>query len=1150
MSLREDWRAAVLAIALFVLGFYASVIFTGHTLIPVHTAGFVPASMQDSNGGGPIQTFTRDPGGTIASDVAALSYLKKSWELGSVPLWNPFQGLGQPFAAMSPAAAFYPPNLIYYFLEPKYSDLLQLFQLALGAVFVLLFVRLSTGSTAAGAAAGFAFVCSGFFVVFAPTISIISTAIWIPFCLYATERAFRRSHDLRSAILLAIGLYGLATGGHVSFSIFGIVALTIYAGVRVSLQPPAWRFGGARNVATGVLIGGLCAAPHWLLVADYVLSTKELTSDIRSGSYALSALPQLFIPYVYGWLNDTSAFGIQSASLGDYWGMGWFTPPVAFLALLGLASFKNKEDSAVIAIATVGLLFSLWAFGVPPLSWLSDMPMTGRLQVGYKMAVPAISAAILAGVGFGYLRNSGGNRLTFISVIWVVIMITMAVIALNTTPVQLASMWAHPDSREILQGGLIPGLAWAVLFPAALIIRRRKCRDANFAFVTVLAIFLSSITYLPFYDPTIAPVLRLGGAAAFPALLMLESLSATRAWTSVVPASATIVRTTVLLLLAGGSAYVSRLPDRGERLEEPEFLKSLDVHSTSTGRVYGVGGFLHPNLSSHAEIRSMNYLQAILPPTTVGFVKTRLDEGQFWPHLVGDANYSEYYGSRFAPWNQLRIYRRFWDYVGVRYVVGRDLQMDARETQAARFRPADAGAIPDQWASLTPSGILESTVDCGLGPVSMLWVTIEAAESRDAPGIHIGAYEGETLIAESTSYGHYQTKGHERPFLLNRRICTDDAVDVRLRMRLLGGDASAQRVRNDASGFFFRTTLIDRPDPLFTELNFEWPERGQVLKPIQERDQSMEVRPMDRLELLAFKCSEHDVAGVRIWAPSTPYEGLSNVRLRIMDAEGKIRTESRAAWVYSDSFNLLLPTPEGTCRESGEELIGTLALEDHGKMTTFGRYDEGGNLQFTVLEQSDEQFEMLEAEGPFADNVWVNHQARAVAYVAPRFRQSGSATDALQDFSTSPDLYRTAFSDNAHSACPDAEVGSKGNTSIIDSIRIRPNSVEIEVRAATAGTLVLADAYYPGWTAKINGVSRELFRVNGAFRGVCIPAPGVHTVVMSYWPRLMTAGVIMALIGFMACIAVIWTTRRRPGRRNAESNDQDSGRVRQERASQ
>jgi uncharacterized membrane protein YfhO len=64
---------------------------------------------------------------------------------------------------------------------------------------------------------------------------------------------------------------------------------------------------------------------------------------------------------------------------------------------------------------------------------------------------------------------------------------------------------------------------------------------------------------------------------------------------------------------------------------------------------------------------------------------------------------------------------------------------------------------------------------------------------------------------------------------------------------------------------------------------------------------------------------------------------------------------------------------------------------------------------------------------------------------------------------------------------------------------------------------VLADTFYPGWQATLDGKPVEILRADHAFRAVAFP-PGEHRVTFRYVPLSFRAG---ATISFLTLAAVI-----------------------------
>jgi hypothetical protein len=69
-----------------------------------------------------------------------------------------------------------------------------------------------------------------------------------------------------------------------------------------------------------------------------------------------------------------------------------------------------------------------------------------------------------------------------------------------------------------------------------------------------------------------------------------------------------------------------------------------------------------------------------------------------------------------------------------------------------------------------------------------------------------------------------------------------------------------------------------------------------------------------------------------------------------------------------------------------------------------------------------------------------------------------------------------------------------------------PTRVTVTARMKTAGLVVLADLWFDGWTAELNGELVPIVKTNHALRGVVVPA-GTSTLVFSYAPAGFTAGI-------------------------------------------
>jgi len=85
-------------------------------------------------------------------------------------------------------------------------------------------------------------------------------------------------------------------------------------------------------------------------------------------------------------------------------------------------------------------------------------------------------------------------------------------------------------------------------------------------------------------------------------------------------------------------------------------------------------------------------------------------------------------------------------------------------------------------------------------------------------------------------------------------------------------------------------------------------------------------------------------------------------------------------------------------------------------------------------------------------------------------------------------------------------------------------TVEVRATAAAPGLLVLADSFYPGWQATVDGVPAPILPTNHLFRGVPIPA-GSHLVRFEYRPWSFRLGAIASLGSLGVVVLLLWTGR-------------------------
>jgi hypothetical protein len=83
-----------------------------------------------------------------------------------------------------------------------------------------------------------------------------------------------------------------------------------------------------------------------------------------------------------------------------------------------------------------------------------------------------------------------------------------------------------------------------------------------------------------------------------------------------------------------------------------------------------------------------------------------------------------------------------------------------------------------------------------------------------------------------------------------------------------------------------------------------------------------------------------------------------------------------------------------------------------------------------------------------------------------------------------------------------------------------PKKVHVEADLKQAGLLVLADVYYPGWKAFVDGREARIYRVNHAMRGVFLSS-GRHVAEFRYDPLSFKIGALISLASLVLIVGYL-----------------------------
>ena len=89
----------------------------------------------------------------------------------------------------------------------------------------------------------------------------------------------------------------------------------------------------------------------------------------------------------------------------------------------------------------------------------------------------------------------------------------------------------------------------------------------------------------------------------------------------------------------------------------------------------------------------------------------------------------------------------------------------------------------------------------------------------------------------------------------------------------------------------------------------------------------------------------------------------------------------------------------------------------------------------------------------------------------------------------------------------------------------RAEQIEIDTSTSRRSVLVLAEAWYPGWSATVNDAPAVCHAVNGWMRGVLVP-PGRSRVVLKYRSRWLGIGAALSTAASLLVLFVLFRPAR------------------------
>jgi hypothetical protein len=215
-------------------------------------------------------------------------------------------------------------------------------------------------------------------------------------------------------------------------------------------------------------------------------------------------------------------------------------------------------------------------------------------------------------------------------------------------------------------------------------------------------------------------------------------------------------------------------------------------------------------------------------------------------------------------------------------------------------------------------------------------------------------------------------------------------------------------------------------------------------------------------------------------------------------------------------------------------------LENRGIVSFL--YDTGGKRAARIFPTTPQEEELARRmdfqvvrNADALPRAWIVHRLQIIRPIASKAREARREVMERLLIDGMPDLREAALVELDDSTRAEAfqSAGAIASSEPCKVVDYRPQRVEIAATLNTPGMLVLADVYYPGWHAEVDGEPAEILRVNRMMRGVGL-AEGEHTVVFTYQPASFWWGSRISLVAWAAMVVLLGSAalaaKLRPGR--------------------
>ncbi|HMK50179.1 MAG TPA: YfhO family protein, partial [Thermodesulfovibrionales bacterium] len=360
----------------------------------------------------PAMPFSFDIAGNAWVNEPNPYIIRNITDTGSLPAWNPYEGLGTPLIANLNTEVFNPLKIpLNIYPTPFSQDMFFLLRLFVMGLFTYLFLReLKLCATASFLGATF-FMLSGYSIWWI-NLHPLSTIMYLPGSFYFYER-WRTKGRRSSLFLMSLFLCLALAAGKMPDVIMGLSLLFVYAlwkGLREGSMRGMFKEGALVVLisVSGALMAAVVLFPFLELYSHASPLAKAMRTGAASHTIPLISSVSLFQPLFLGWPNYCYGSWL-------HWEPAVVMPHSAVVILL-LFLYAMLSGS-IVKKTFPFLLFSMFIFamvyGILPSHIVSRIPILGSVEFLKYNAMLYFSLAIMSATAFDQLLSGKIDKKKF-----------------------------------------------------------------------------------------------------------------------------------------------------------------------------------------------------------------------------------------------------------------------------------------------------------------------------------------------------------------------------------------------------------------------------------------------------------------------------------------------------------------------------------------------------------------------------------------------------------------------------------------------------------------------------------------------------------------------------------------------------------------